>query len=360
MKRHAINTTLTTFAATVLLASAGVSAQPQRFDFALDAARGSMDLTTSIMVNTHGFWIGDHDPVTNPGGTRTIPGLFGGSGNNPINVRIDMGVAGQTTTHPVGNFSMDVHTGAFSVDGFAIDMLAGQSLMLPLEVTLLYDTFHTASPTSLFPGGTPFTLPLGNAEVSVLTAAQSAIGGGTLTPTGNPGEYLVAGLVPVVITMEATAMGTPITPAPQPGALAIAGTLTIGFNTATLRLTSNIDVQQMLPGPIAGPQAVPFALPTILPPGGVANLLVTLDIDQIDFAFGGAIDLVASGSLACFADCDQSTGAGTLDIFDFLCFQSGFVAGDPAACGCDLSTGPTVCDIFDFLCFQSAFVGGCP
>jgi len=65
-------------------------------------------------------------------------------------------------------------------------------------------------------------------------------------------------------------------------------------------------------------------------------------------------------ALPCYADCDQSTGAGVLDIFDFLCFQDTFVAGDPYACDCDTSTGPLVCDIFDFLCFQDAFVAGCP
>jgi hypothetical protein len=63
---------------------------------------------------------------------------------------------------------------------------------------------------------------------------------------------------------------------------------------------------------------------------------------------------------SCYADCDQSTGAGVLDIFDFLCFQNAFVNSDPYACDCDVTTGPLVCDIFDFLCFQNAFVGGCP
>jgi Laminin B (Domain IV) len=62
----------------------------------------------------------------------------------------------------------------------------------------------------------------------------------------------------------------------------------------------------------------------------------------------------------CYADCDQSTGTGVLDIFDFLCFQNAFVAAEPYACDCDTSTGPAVCDIFDFLCFQNAFVAGCP
>ena len=62
----------------------------------------------------------------------------------------------------------------------------------------------------------------------------------------------------------------------------------------------------------------------------------------------------------CYADCDTSTGVGVLDIFDFRCFQSAFVAGDPYACDRSTSTGPGVCDIFDFLRFQDAFVAGCP
>jgi Beta-propeller repeat len=62
----------------------------------------------------------------------------------------------------------------------------------------------------------------------------------------------------------------------------------------------------------------------------------------------------------CYADCDQSTGIGVLDVFDFLCFQNSFVNAEPYACDCDTSTGVGVCDVFDFLCFQDAFVGGCP
>ena len=61
----------------------------------------------------------------------------------------------------------------------------------------------------------------------------------------------------------------------------------------------------------------------------------------------------------CYADCDTTTGAGVLDIFDFLCFGNRFSAGDPYACDCDTSTGNGVCDIFDFLCFGNAFNAGC-
>jgi serine protease AprX len=55
----------------------------------------------------------------------------------------------------------------------------------------------------------------------------------------------------------------------------------------------------------------------------------------------------------CYADCDQS---GSLDFFDFLCFQNQFAAGDPQA-DCDGSGG---LDFFDFLCFQNEFARGCP
>ena len=55
----------------------------------------------------------------------------------------------------------------------------------------------------------------------------------------------------------------------------------------------------------------------------------------------------------CYPDCD---GSGTLDFFDFLCFQNAFATGDPYA-DCDASG---VLDFFDFLCFQNEFAAGCP
>ena len=54
----------------------------------------------------------------------------------------------------------------------------------------------------------------------------------------------------------------------------------------------------------------------------------------------------------CYADCDAS---GSLDFFDFLCFQNAFAFGDPYA-DCDASG---TLDFFDFLCFQNEFAAGC-
>lgn len=54
----------------------------------------------------------------------------------------------------------------------------------------------------------------------------------------------------------------------------------------------------------------------------------------------------------CVPDCD---GNGAIDIDDFICYQTFFALGDPAA-DCD---GDGVLLIDDFICFQTAFVLGC-
>jgi hypothetical protein len=55
---------------------------------------------------------------------------------------------------------------------------------------------------------------------------------------------------------------------------------------------------------------------------------------------------------ACVADCDAS---GSLDIDDFVCFQTCFAVGDMAA-DCD-GDGQLLID--DFICFQTSFAIGC-
>jgi len=62
---------------------------------------------------------------------------------------------------------------------------------------------------------------------------------------------------------------------------------------------------------------------------------------------------------ACYADCDTSTGVGVLDLYDVLCFQESFLAGDPYACEADTSSGSGVCDILDFIAYMDSFLAGC-
>jgi hypothetical protein len=72
------------------------------------------------------------------------------------------------------------------------------------------------------------------------------------------------------------------------------------------------------------------------------------------FALPSVVMVRAEGVPAepCYADCD---GNGTLNIDDFLCFQSLYALGDPAA-DCDEDG---VISIDDFVCFQTLYALGC-
>ncbi len=100
----------------------------------------------------------------------------------------------------------------------------------------------------------------------------------------------------------------------------------------------------------------PFADERIVP-AGTRSVWIELHTarpsgtgESSDGFFDNVSLILSSG---CYADCD---GSGTLDFFDFLCFQNAFAAGEPYA-DCD---GSGARDFFDFLCFQNAFAAGCP
>ncbi|MFG0285528.1 MAG: hypothetical protein ACF8R7_14010 [Phycisphaerales bacterium JB039] len=92
----------------------------------------------------------------------------------------------------------------------------------------------------------------------------------------------------------------------------------------------------------------------IMAPGCGTPTPVTYD--AIGFP-GISVVMIVHGQLGavggCYPDCDDS---GSLDFFDFLCFQNAFSAGEPYA-DCDDSGS---LDFFDFLCFQNEFSAGCP
>jgi len=67
----------------------------------------------------------------------------------------------------------------------------------------------------------------------------------------------------------------------------------------------------------------------------------------------------SAAGLACYANCDGSTGAPALSAGDFVCFLAQFRAGGAYA-NCDASTGAPALTAADFVCFLSAFRAGCP
>ena len=81
-----------------LAIAAPVHAQAWRF--ATDAASGTLNSDLDLSAPIPGTVIGDYDAVTNPDGTQTRPGVFGGSGNNPIDFDITLQTAGQSSIAP--------------------------------------------------------------------------------------------------------------------------------------------------------------------------------------------------------------------------------------------------------------------
>jgi hypothetical protein len=75
-------------------------------------------------------------------------------------------------------------------------------------------------------------------------------------------------------------------------------------------------------------------------------------VNQGDLDEDNVVFVLTPTASACYPDCDSS---GSLNIDDFICFQTFFAIGDPYA-DCD-SSGSL--NIDDFICFQTFFALGC-
>jgi hypothetical protein len=118
----------------------------------------------------------------------------------------------------------------------------------------------------------------------------------------------------------------------------------------------------------ASAQSLDLSWHTIDCGGGVSSagsLVLTGTIGQPDAGplaagslecLGGFLGGGAGGPPPCYANCDGSTGTPSLNVNDFICFQSRFAAANPYA-DCDQSS---TLNVNDFICFQSRFAAGCP
>lgn len=315
-----MNLNITRAAATVLVAGALLAvASAAPYDMTIRANASGLAATVSLTANTAGTLIGNWDPNTNPTGTRTKSGSFGAFGeteNLPIDMTLDSSFGGPIDTTPAGAFQLVLNPalGTLEITGFSADLLGGESVALGLSVTLETETFRTRSPSSLYIGGIPITVPLGNATLLQLDATQGELpGAGTLVETG-PGQYDFAATVPVELQSNLDFFGNPLAPPPSPAVLALAGQIAVSGNAATLNSSQPLEFAQSQDPNTTLPQ-IPLALPTILPPGQTANVLLDLVLQTVNFSITGTNALSASGTQPAARtgdlDCD-----GDVDFFD--------------------------------------------
>lgn len=281
---------LVTLVATTVLVGT-VHAQQVEFELGADGSAATSTFDFSIPID--GTLIGDYDAKTNPEGTLTRPGLFGGSGNNPISCSLTVAVASDGgTTVPTGTVTFDLSglkSSLLVVDALELDLLAGASSTVSGELVLLYETFNTINPLSIYPGGFELPIPLAGAAVSrsefVLTEPFSIF-------AGSKGDTIsFSTLIPVTWTIEFDA-GAGAQVQEIPALLPFDGQISGGPGSRAIQFggTSSNAGSESLSIPV--PQ-IPLPLPTI-PPGNTANLLFEGSVTGVDFATG--LDVLVLGT----------------------------------------------------------------
>ncbi|PCI08632.1 hypothetical protein COB72_07815, partial [bacterium] len=308
------------------------SAFAQNFESVIDSTASSTSLDSSVVFDSSGTLIGDYDPKTNPDGTQTRAGFFGGNGNNPIDTSISMQADTTLNTNPAGSFviSPDFDLNLVEMSGLTIDLLNGEAGGTNLSITMLYDTFHTVSPSFLYPGGVPITLPIG--EIAGLTQAiltQTELGAGTMAATDNPNIFDITMLISAQLDMDVNISlpGQDPTNPPidaLPIVLPVAGQLEVlgdGTIVMTLGITPDpIAIDIPIEGATLPP--IPFELPTFGTETASVIFTSTPNALTIDTTLG--LTIVATGTKAgCAVDLN---GDGELNFFDVSAFLNAFAA----------------------------------
>jgi hypothetical protein len=343
-----------------LLCDPIASAQDLTFVIDSDSSIATISATTSI--DASGFLIGDQDPNTNPGGTQTRPGLFGGSGNQPIDTLTVLTSSTSLEAMPAGNMNilLDPLNGTGEIEGFMIDLLNGDDASTSLAVTIGFDTFRTIDPSFLYLGGIPITLPLGEVgNISSATLTQTGDALILLSPADLPEAYEITGAIPAslnVVVSFALPGGVP-TEFPiedLPVLVPITGQLEVfGDGNAAFTLSATpVPIVSTIPIEGVDLPEIPFELPTL--GEETAGVLFTLSPQSIAFDASIALSISAMGSPpACQADL---TGDGVLNFFDISAFLNAYNTMDPIA---DFD-GNGIFNFFDVSAFLNAFNAGCP
>ena len=329
--------------------------------FSVNQSASSVLSTFSVLADSTGTLIGDYDPTTNPDGTQTRPGFFGGSGNNPIPLDLDVLTAADIDTNPSGAFNARIDTDALTIDidALALDLIAAGSANLGVDVTLEWSTFNTINPTFIFPGGVPLSVPIANTDLTTLRLDQTAPSAlpGVLTPAGADSYTLIAAL-PVSVTFAADSATLPIPATSFDAILPLTGQLTINPDgSATLALDIDLaDLSQTIDLSATPPaENIPFELPTL--GAESAGVLLTLQFANATITSSGSISLLADGASASCGVADLAEPLGVLDFSDVITFLTLFASADPAA---DLAPPLGAFDFSDVVAFLNAFALGCP
>lgn len=348
-------TTVSILAAFAVAAPA--SASIQSLIFQIHAPQSSLLITPAVTSALTGNLLGNYDETTNPTGTQTRPGLSGGSGNIPVPVTSSLGTTQTSTSIPSGHFraDLDIDAALLNISFLDLDLLGGSAAAVPVQLSISYQTFRTFQPTSFYPGGVPITIPIGEASITALHAVQTApIAPALLVPAG-PGVYTFATVVPATITVGYSLLTQELPPTEIPGVLPLVGEVDVTTGTPVVRVQWTGEIQQELPPEVIAqipPIEQAFDLPTVLPPGRTAHLVLSLAVQSVSLGTQLSLNLTALGSAHCDSDFNND---GFTDCMDYDAFVAAYEEGSLRA---DMDRDLFI-DGFDYDAFVSVFENGC-
>ncbi|MBX3374838.1 MAG: hypothetical protein KF817_13490 [Phycisphaeraceae bacterium] len=298
-------------------------------------ARSSFTGELEVSLRFPGFLIGDYDPETNPGGTLTRPGLSGGSGNMPVNTTVRPEVTTVINgAAPEGAMGIEVDARGltFAIHDLDLDLLGGVPGDGDVILNLTYQTFRSFNPDSVFFGGIELPIPFGTASVTALTAVQAGPAIGLLVSMEGPDTVYAATItIPVALFGSALVLGESLPFGPVPAVLPLSGSLTIGGCAQVELVLGGEDASEVVDdGPFKGVgfSALPLPLPTILPPGGTANVLLSGDLDQV--ISSQAIELLLVARTADVIPDPDLNGDGDVGFADLLLLLADWGACAPS------------------------------
>ncbi len=279
-----------------------LSSNAQQFHVVGNPGASTSNLNGVFMADLGASLIGDYDAATNPTGTRTVPGFFGGGGNSAIPLDLGLGGTLVSALPPTGSADvfLDQVANTVTFTNLDMDLLGGGTLLSDVAGDALFSTFRTFAPDSLYVGGVTIPLPLGQQSVSNFHVVQTGPAFATLTPT-TPQLAAFMTAVPVDMSMIVDFNGVPTPVGPIPALLPVAGTVNVVGANLTLALAIANTVQQTIIDPVPGFQItdVPLPIPTIFPAGSTANLLLNGTVDSVTLDLVINALLVASGPMEC-------------------------------------------------------------
>jgi hypothetical protein len=282
----------------------------------LDATQSSVDGEFYQSTYMPGSLIGNWNAKTNPEGTTTLPGYWGGSGNNIIGCDITPSIGGPYDSSCTGGLEIGIDSAqeSMTLSGLLIDAFGEGPATFPVTLGMLYETFRTVQPSSLYPGDIPFEIPLGEGSLTTLKFEQVMEASANLTIVDEQ-TWSYSVVIPVTITVEAELMGTPTGPIVSVGILQLSGTVEQTSSQLTLTGMSSWKSTEVIEDPPIAFENIPFDIPTIIPAGGIAQLLLSAVADNATIMTAANLQIVAVADTLLPGDVD---GDGVVGVNDLL------------------------------------------